>query len=119
MKTNRLSASITALGLLCLSSLALAGGPVDRLADRLDLSESQITTLTALFEAHRETMRGEFGERSQRGRPDSDTRARMNEARDAFHEEVLAVLDAEQAEEFIQMTEERQQRRRGQRPQAR
>lgn len=119
MKTNRLFASIAALGLLSLSSIALAGGPVDRLADRLDLSGSQIMTITALFDAHRETMRSEFGERSERGRPDDETRARLKEARDAFHAEILAVLDAEQAEEFVQMTEQRHERRRGQRRQSR
>jgi len=115
MTIHRLIATIAALGLLSLSSIATAHDPVDRLSERLELSESQAASISALFEAHRESMRAEFGDRGEgreRGRPDPDTRERMKEARDAFHLEVLAVLDAEQAEEFEQMINDRRDRRR-------
>ena len=110
MKTFRLATTLAALSTLALSSLALAGGPVDRLTKKLDLTDTQITTISALFEAHKDAMEAEFGERSERGRPDPETRERMKQARDALHEEIVAVLDADQAEQFEQMNEQRRKR---------
>lgn len=126
MKTFKLSATlfraiipttvtaIAALSLLGFSALALAHNPVERLTADLDLTETQISTISTLFEAHRESMRAEFGERGESGRPDPETRERMKEARDALHEEIIAVLDGDQAEQFEQMITER--RERGRRP---
>ncbi|MEM7053333.1 MAG: hypothetical protein AAF446_02180 [Pseudomonadota bacterium] len=112
MKIKTLSTFIAVLAVVFLSSLALARGPVDRLAEELNLSDAQVTTISALFEAHRDAMHAEFGERDRDNRPDAETRERMKQARDALHAEIVAVLDADQAERFEQITEERRGRHR-------
>lgn len=109
--TSRLSATITGLGMLCLSSLALARGPADKLTDALDLDEQQAATISSLFEAHREQMRNEIEWRDADGNPDPQAREQARAARAALHQEILAVLDEEQAARFEQMKKRKKHRR--------
>ncbi|RFF29210.1 hypothetical protein [Wenzhouxiangella sediminis] len=110
MMTSRLTKTIAGLALLCLSSLALARGPVDNLAERLDLDEQQVATITALFDEHRDYMHNEIQWRDADGNPDPEAREQVRAAREALHQEILAVLDEEQAARFEQMKEHRERR---------
>ncbi len=110
MKTSRLAATITGLGMLCLSSLVLARGSADRLTDALDLDEQQAATISSLLEAHRDQMRNELEWRDAQGNPNPEAREQARAAREALHQEILAVLDEEQAARFEQMKEHKEHR---------
>lgn len=107
MTIFRFTAALTSLTLLGLSSLALAGGPAGHLADKLDLDEQQAATITALVEEHRDYMANEIQWRDADGNPNRDARQQARAAREALEAEILAVLDADQAEKFEQMKHNR------------
>lgn len=107
MTIFRFTAALTSLILLGLSSLALASGPADHLADKLDLDEQQATTITALVEEHRDYMANEIQWRDADGNPNPEAREQARAAREALEAEILAVLDADQAEKFEQMKDKR------------
>ena len=113
MNIKRLSTTIATVGILTLSTFAAARGPMDRLADKLDLTESQTTRISTLFEAHRDLMRAQFGDRVRDSGPAPEAREHIKSARDALHQKILSVLDAEQAAQFKQIVAERQGRRGG------
>lgn len=109
MKTFRLTPLVSALALAGTFSIAAAAGPVDRLSDRLDLSDEQAATIASLFEQHREFMHNEIRWRDADGMLNTDARDEARAAREALHQEILAVLDAEQAATFEQMQRQRDQ----------
>ena len=113
MMTSRLTKTIVGLGLVCMTSLALARGPVDNLAERLDLDEQQIATITALFDEHREYMQSGIQWRDADGNPNPEAREQVRAAREALHQEILAILDEDQAARFEQMKERRERRHAG------
>lgn len=110
MKTSRLAATITGLGMLCLSSLVLARGPADKLTEALDLDEQQAATISTLFEEHRDYMQNEIEWRDADGNRIPEAREKARSAREALHQEILAVLDEEQAARFEQMKERKEHR---------
>jgi len=103
MTIFRFTVTVTSLVLLGLSSLALASGPADHLTSKLDLDEQQAATITALVEEHRDYMANEIEWRDADGNPNPEAREQARAAREALKEEILAVLDADQAEKFEQM----------------
>ncbi|WP_376690204.1 hypothetical protein [Wenzhouxiangella sp. EGI_FJ10409] len=115
MKHFRLTTTIAALTLAGVSSIALARGPVDHLAERLDLDEQQTATLTVLFDEYRDHVAKEIDWRDADGKPDPEARQQVRNAREALDREILAVLDAEQAEAYTRMREERKGQRGGKR----
>lgn len=110
MTTSRLKSILAAFALVGASSIALARGPVDHLSERLNLSAEQESTIAALFEEHRDYMHNEIQWRNADGDPDPAARERASAAREALHQEIVAVLDAEQTARFEQMRERRERR---------
>lgn len=111
MKFKQVRGGFAMLGLLFVSSLALARGPVDFLAERLDLSAEQAATISALFEDHRDYVHNEIQWRDAEGNPDPQAREQVRAAREALDQEILAVLDPAQAEEYERIKERRARHR--------
>lgn len=107
MTIHRLATTLAATALLAASSLAIARGPVGHLSERLDLDDEQAATIAALFEEHRDHMRHDIEWRDADGQLDPEALDRARAAREALQEEILAVLDPEQAERFERMSERR------------
>lgn len=107
----RFTSTLTALGMLCISSLALARGPIDHLTEKLDLSDEQAATIAALFEEHRNYVHNEIQWRDEEGSPNPDARDQVRAAREALDHEILAVLDADQARQYETMKERRARHR--------
>ncbi|MFW5927513.1 MAG: Spy/CpxP family protein refolding chaperone [Wenzhouxiangella sp.] len=93
MQTRILKQFLIGTTLALAASLALAspgkGNPGERLAERLDLSDSQRVELNELFEQHQSSMQ--------------EVREQRKEAREQLHESIRALLTAEQAERFDEM----------------
>lgn len=111
MNLHRLTTTIAVLTLAGVSSFALARGPIDQLTERLDLDEQQATTLSVLFDEYREYVANEIEWRDSEGNPNPEAREQVRSAREALDEEILAVLNDEQAEAYSQMRERREQHR--------
>lgn len=108
MKRFRLTSTIAALTLASVSSLVLARGPIDRLAERLDLDEQQTATISTLFDEYRDYVTNEIEWRDSYGEPKPEARDKVRTAREALDQEILAVLDEEQAEAYAEMRERRE-----------
>lgn len=113
MKAIRLTTIIPALFVLGVSSIAMARGPIDRMAERLDLDDEQAATISALFEQHRDYMQYSIEWRDAHGNRNPDAHEQASAAREALHQEILAVLDDEQARQFEQIRKHRGHKHRG------
>lgn len=113
MRTLRLTSLFSALALAGAVSIAAAAGPIDRLNEKLNLSDEQTATITSLVEQHRAYMQNEVQWRDANGELNTETRGEVRAAREALHEEILTVLDADQAAKFEQMEKRRKQREGG------
>jgi Spy/CpxP family protein refolding chaperone len=99
---KKLTLALATAGVLILSAPVLAKpdhNPSQHLAEKLELSSDQQVQVSALFEAHRETIRAEG----------SRERGDRREARMALHAEIRELLNTEQAEQFDNLLQ-RQQR---------
>lgn len=98
MQTRTLKRFLIGTTLALATSLALAspgkGNPGERLAERLDLSDSQRAELSVLFEQHQSSMQ--------------EAREQRMAAREQLHESIRALLTAEQAERFDEMRAQHQ-----------
>ncbi len=85
---------------------------MERMAEKLDLSEDQKGELHDLMDAHRDQM-GSIEWRTEEGERNPEARQQAREARQALNEEIAEILDAEQAEKFEAMQNQRGHRRGG------
>ncbi|MDZ7790890.1 MAG: hypothetical protein U5L08_10440 [Xanthomonadales bacterium] len=113
MNAIRLTTILPALFVLGVSSIAMARGPVDQMTERLDLNDDQAETISALFEQHRDYMQNSIQWRDGDGNRNPDAYEQASAAREALHQEILAVLDDEQAERFEQISKHRGNKRGG------
>lgn len=111
MTTFRLTTTLSALVVLGVSSIVMARGPVDHMTERLNLDDEQAATIATLFEQHRAYMTDSIQWRDDNGNPNPEAYEQARAAREALHQEVLSVLDDEQAARFEQIRQHRGSKR--------
>jgi len=111
-----LALAMVAAGAIGLSSPVLAHQVgergMERLAERLELTTEQADAISNLYSAHRNQVRT-FDRSDESGQRERGSWRQMRESRQALNEEILSLLNEEQAEKFAAMKRHGEQRGRG------